>query len=133
MSAVLADTHVVVWYLFQPSRLSTAADAALSGAVKAGAVIHVSAITPIEVRYLVEKSKLPPSAHSDLMTALTDPSVALELLPIDLTVVRALDRIPRTVVPDLPDRIIAATALAHGIPLVTADRKIRAAPIPTIW
>jgi PIN domain nuclease of toxin-antitoxin system len=101
--------------------------------VRAGAVIYVSAITPIEVRYLVEKGKLPPTTHTDLMAAITDPSVALELLPIDLAVVQALDRVPRATVPDLPDRIMAATALAHRLPLVTADRKIRAAPIPTIW
>jgi len=36
-------------------------------------------------------------------------------------------------VPDLPDRIIAATALSHNLPLVTADHKIRASRIPTIW
>jgi predicted nucleic acid-binding protein len=33
----------------------------------------------------------------------------------------------------MPDRIIAATALALGLPLVTRDRKIRAADLETIW
>jgi predicted nucleic acid-binding protein len=43
------------------------------------------------------------------------------------------ERIPRDVVPDMPDRIIAATALTHDLPPVTADGKIRASRIPTIW
>ncbi|MEK7833969.1 MAG: PIN domain-containing protein [Acidobacteriota bacterium] len=38
----------------------------------------------------------------------------------------SLSQIPRTTVPDMPDRIIAATALTLGLPLVTCDHKIRA-------
>jgi predicted nucleic acid-binding protein len=54
-------------------------------------------------------------------------------VPVTVEVARATEHIPRSIVPDLPDRIIAATALVLGLPLVTADRQIRAAPIPTIW
>ncbi|MGH9416596.1 MAG: PIN domain-containing protein [Terriglobales bacterium] len=35
---------------------------------------------------------------------------------------------------DPADRIIAATALAHGLTLVTADQKIRSSGlVPTLW
>jgi predicted nucleic acid-binding protein len=44
-----------------------------------------------------------------------------------------LERIPRDAVPDLPDRVISATALALGLPLVTRDARIREAGIETIW
>jgi predicted nucleic acid-binding protein len=33
----------------------------------------------------------------------------------------------------MPDRIIAATALHLGVPLVSRDRKIQASSIHTIW
>jgi PIN domain nuclease of toxin-antitoxin system len=33
----------------------------------------------------------------------------------------------------MPDRVIAATALFHGVPLVTRDAKIRSCGIATIW
>jgi PIN domain nuclease of toxin-antitoxin system len=33
----------------------------------------------------------------------------------------------------LPDRVIAATALAWSLPLITRDGKIRATGIQTIW
>ncbi|MCV6071818.1 PIN domain-containing protein, partial [Escherichia coli] len=62
-----------------------------------------------------------------------------ELDPIVVTV--ALDRmiaktmasIARDLVPDMPDRIIAATARALGLPLVTRDLGIRRAGLTTIW
>ncbi len=44
---------------------------------------------------------------------------------IDRTIFDALASIPRLIVPDMPDRIIAATALALGLPLVTRDTEIR--------
>ena len=38
-----------------------------------------------------------------------------------------------SVLPDMPDRMIAATALALGVPLVTRDGRMRAAPLTTVW
>jgi PIN domain nuclease of toxin-antitoxin system len=132
MSALLADTHAIIWYLFEPSQLSTAASAALSNAVHSGDVIYVSVISVIEVRYLVEKGKLLPTACDGLIAAISDPAIAVESLPIDLDVARALESVPRKIVPDLPDRIIVATALTRSLPLVTRDRKIQSLPMPTI-
>ena len=38
------------------------------------------------------------------------------------------------IVPDMPDRIVAASALALGLPLVTKDLNIRRlANLKTIW
>jgi len=41
--------------------------------------------------------------------------------------------VPRAEVPDMPDRIIAATALHLGLPLISRDRKIQLAGLQTIW
>lgn len=133
MTAVLADTHSIIWYLFDPAHLSPAADAALSGAIRSGASVLVSAISVIEVRYLVEKNKLPPTTCDDLVAAIRDPAVPVEVVPVDLEIACTLASIPRSVIPDLPDRIIAATSVARNLPLVTRDRKIQAASIQTIW
>jgi len=54
----------------------------------------------------------------------------------DLTaeIAQTLAQIPRTMVPDMPDRIIAATALHLNLPLVTKDRKIQALQsIQIVW
>jgi predicted nucleic acid-binding protein len=68
-----------------------------------------------------------------LVLAAHDPNIPLEFVAVDLDTALALERLPRDVVPDMPDRIIAATALAHDLPLVTADHRIRALHITTIW
>jgi PIN domain nuclease of toxin-antitoxin system len=48
-------------------------------------------------------------------------------------VAEALQFVQRNEVPDLPDRIIAATALALRVSLISRDRKIRASQVQTIW
>jgi predicted nucleic acid-binding protein len=53
----------------------------------------------------------------------------LTLVPVQAAVVRSLEAVPRDQIPDMPDRIIAATALA----LVTRDHRIRSAAVVTIW
>jgi predicted nucleic acid-binding protein len=58
---------------------------------------------------------------------------ALVAQPLTMDVAVALSRIPRDQVPDMPDRVIAATALALGLPLVTRDGRIRASGVETIW
>lgn len=133
MSAVLADTHALVWYLFAPTTLSPAADQAFSDAIDAGDVIYASTISAVEVRYLVEKGRLTANAFTDLLTALRDPAIPVEAVPVDLDIVAAMEQVPRQHVPDLPDRIVAATALSRGLPLITRDQKIRALALKTIW
>lgn len=133
MSAVLADTHAVLWYLFEPARLSSAADAALTGAETAGDAIYISVISLVEVIYLVEKLRLPATVWTDLLAAVDAPATPFRIIDADMLVARELHNIPRNLVPDMPDRIIACTALVHKLPLVTADARIRKAPIPTIW
>src|ERR1700731_2059523 len=132
MSDALADTHTIVWYLSDLSRLSAPALAALNAAENTGQLL-VSTITFVELTYLVEKGKVAQVVLAELWTAVSDPAEPFDAVPLSLDVARVLAQIPRAVVPDMPDRIIAATALAHRLPLVTADVKIQAAPITTIW
>jgi len=133
VGAVVADTHALVWYLFSPGRLSARARSALEEAGQGGDPIYVASISLVEVRYLVDKGRLPGDLPHQLDRALDDPSSDLTIVPLDRAVAGALARVPRDAVPDMPDRIIAATALHLNVPLVTRDGMIRAAPITTIW
>ena len=54
MSGALADTHTIVWYLSDLSKLSAPALAALQAAEATGQML-VSTITFVELTYLVEK------------------------------------------------------------------------------
>ena len=133
MAAVLADTHAILWYLTETDKLGLGALEALRAASAAGDMVYVSAITLVEATYLAEKGKIPMSSLASLEDSLTDRDVALGYIPVDLPVVLAVRRIRRDVVPDMPDRIIAATALDRRLPLVTCDQRIRQAGVPTIW
>ena len=52
---------------------------------------------------------------------------------IDETVTGYLHQVERDQVPDMPDRIIAATALTLGVPVISRDSKIRLSSVATIW
>jgi len=87
----------------------------------------------VELTYLVEKGRLPVAARDRLIHALDDPAVPCLLAPLDRTVADALASVSRLEVPDLPDRIVAATAVALRTPLISRDRKIRASQVHTLW
>ena len=133
MSALVADTHVILWALLTPARLTVNARAAIQTATDSGDPVYISAISLIEVAYLVEKGRLLENAYTRLSDELARPNSGLAIVPIDLPITHTLRRIPRESVPDMPDRIIAATALHLGLPLVTRDAVIRAAGLNTIW
>ena len=125
MSDILADTHAIVWFLFDSARLSHPADAALTVASRTGK-IFISAITLVEVNYLTGRRSFPYSDVLPRLVALvSDPLEPLEVLPLTLEVVLAMGSVPRDEVPDMPDRIVAATAVAYKLALVSADSEIR--------
>jgi PIN domain nuclease of toxin-antitoxin system len=101
--------------------------------------IFISAITLVEVNYLSGKKTFPYSGVLPRLLALAiDPAEPLEVLPLTLEVAQAMDLVPRAEVPDMPDRIVAATAVAHKLPLVSADSDIRSstslkALVSVIW
>lgn len=133
MPAVVVDTHAIVWYPLSDPRLSLRAADALDSATAGGELIHVPSICLVELTYLVEKGRLPAVARHRLVEALDDPTTPCLLAPLDRAVVDAIGSVSRSEVPDLPDRIVAATAAALGAPLISRDAKIRASRIHTIW
>lgn len=69
-----------------------------------------------------------------VLAEIDNPQPILEVIPIDRRVSDSLGQIPRLTVPDMPDRIIAATALLLNLSLVTADTKISAlSNVVTVW
>ncbi|HEX4611235.1 MAG TPA: PIN domain-containing protein [Urbifossiella sp.] len=129
MKPVAADTHAAIWFLENDRRLTAAAAGALDKAER----ILLPSICLVEITYLVEKGRLEEAVLPRLYAELDNPSTTLFLAPLDLGVVLALQRISRLDVPDLPDRVIAATARHYCVPPVTRDRVIRASGVETIW
>jgi PIN domain nuclease of toxin-antitoxin system len=97
-TAVVVDTHAIVWYLSEPERLSTPALQTLDDIVEAGGILYIASITVVELCYLVERGRLPESRLLGLDALLSGRESALMLAPLDDGVVRAVRQIPRDVV-----------------------------------
>jgi PIN domain nuclease of toxin-antitoxin system len=131
--AGVADTHAALWYLLKNPRLSETARCFMDDAAKAGHDIVLSAISLAEIVYLVEKNRLPASAYADLKSALADPEYVIEEAPFSGEIVDAMLKVSRAEVPDMPDRIVAATGIYFGVPVVSRDGRIRSSAVNTIW
>jgi PIN domain nuclease of toxin-antitoxin system len=133
MIAGVADTHAALWYLFGDPRLSSRAKDFIDEAAAGRRTIELSPISLAEVVYLIEKGRLPGSAFDDLRAALINPNHVLKEAPFTAEVVKAMWHVPRESVPDMPDRIVAATAVYLGVPVISRDARIRAAKLRTVW
>ena len=116
MTSVVADTHALIWYVCDPDKLSTLALNALDRATNTGNLIYISAISLVEIVYLVEKTRLPNEVSSRIVNALDNPNVGIALATLDRNISEKIQQIDRATVSDMPDRIIAATALYLDIP-----------------
>jgi|SRR5579859_4861379 len=132
MAAVL-DTHTVIWYCLSPRKLFDAALRFVRQSIEQRKPVYVSAISLIETVYLLELGRIPFETWNLLDAALKDTASGLSLTPVDAAIAEAVYRIPRNAVPDMPDRIIGATALHMKSRLVTRDARLRAAGIDTVW
>ena len=133
MITAVADTHTVIWYLANDSRLGANAKTAFADAVKNGDEIAVSAITLVEIVYLVERNRIPAEQFSQLMNALDSADSVLVEVALSPAIVRTLTKVDWSQVPDMPDRIITATAVHLGVPVISRDHKIQASRVKTIW
>ncbi len=105
----------------------------MDDAAAAGNSIAVSSISLAEILYLTEKNRLPAPVYATLKTALADPSYVIEEISLSGNIVDAMAKVSRTDVPDMPDRIVAATAVHFSVPVISRDGKIRASAVETIW
>jgi PIN domain nuclease of toxin-antitoxin system len=133
MIVAVADTHAVIWYLAGDTRLSATARHFMDSAANNGDEIAVAAITLVEMVYLLEKGRISPQSFSQLAEELGDPDSMFVEVTVDLKIARAVSRVHVNQVPDMPDRIVAATALQHNVPVISRDGKIQLSSIKTIW
>lgn len=129
---VLLDTHVWVWWLTGAAALPVAERGALDDLAADGG-LRLSAISLWEAQMLQARGRLRlPLPFAEWLRRATEPQV-VTILPLDLGVVLALDTLPASFHGDPADRLIAATARAHALPMATHDRRIRRSRVVPVW
>lgn len=130
---ILLDTHALLWLGLEPKRLSAAATAAIKKSIESGG-LAIASITLWEIAMMIALGRLAPRGTPEAwLTQLVERS-GVSVKEITPAVATLATSFPDDFPADPADRLIAATARAEGIPLVTRDAKLRAsAVVRTVW
>ena len=119
---ILLDTHALLWWALDPGRLSATASRILERMEDQGGL--ASSISIWELGVKIRRGRLDLGIGIDEFARRIERGAVVELIPVDTTIwlrSLALDWEHR----DPADRVIAATALLRGVPLLTADAALR--------
>ncbi|HEV2425079.1 MAG TPA: type II toxin-antitoxin system VapC family toxin [Terriglobia bacterium] len=129
---ILLDTHVPVWLAFEPLRVSVRARTAIEGARAKGEGLALCDISLLEISTLHRRGRI--QLDAGLPSFLREMETRFTILSITSRACVAACDLPASYPKDPADRIIAGTALAEGLPLLTADSEIRRSKaVHTIW
>jgi len=129
---ILLDTHVAAWLALDPDQISRKGRAAIDGARKSANGLAICDITLLELALLVSKGRI--RLDISLESFLQEVESRFVVLPITARACVIALELPPAYPNDPTDRVIGATALAHGLSLLTADREIRKSrALPTVW
>ena len=119
----LLDTHILLWWLAEPRRLSRSQTRAISKA-SAERPLLISEISLWEVASLVERGRI--RLNRPLRDWLEEASAPplVRRCGISPAVVAEMVALAGTLDWDPADRIIVATARVHGARVLTADRRM---------
>ncbi len=128
---ILLDTHVLVWAVAEPKRLSHRAATAIRGASQEGG-LAISAITLWELASLIARGRIQAYGTLDQSVRLFIEGVIVK--PITPEIAALATQFPNDFPRDPADRLIGATARVEGLALVTRDDAIRQSPLlHSIW
>ena len=128
---ILLDTHVLIWMSSDPERLSAKARHQIVEARRKSG-LAVASITLWELAWLAENQRILYSGSVESFVRETISRVAVKSLSPEIVAVAA--HLPDNYPKDPSDRLIGSTAIVSGMPLVTADEKIRSSGVvESIW
>ena len=119
---LVLDTHAFIWWIGGLPGLTSKQILALDTTMADDETVGLAAISTWEIALLVARGRI--RADEDTIRRhLANP--ALELLPLTPAIAFESTRLEKAVPKDPADQLIIATARVHGVPLLTADARIR--------
>jgi PIN domain nuclease of toxin-antitoxin system len=129
---ILADTHVVLWLALEPDQLSANALKALSEARENQGGVAIADISLWEIAVAVSRGKV--LLETELSEFLRFVEEAYRVIPMTGEIAEQGAQFSRAYPRDPADKLIGATALVHGLQLVTKDEPIRdSGEVPVVW
>jgi PIN domain nuclease of toxin-antitoxin system len=130
---IVLDTHVWVWWLSECQSLPPKVQKILTEA-KAKQAIFISSISVWEVAQLASRGRLKLTMDYADWIAQTESLSFINFVPVSNHIALRSVQLPPPLHQDPADRVIMATALILGMPLITKDEKISRYPhLKTIW
>ena len=117
---LLLDTHTFIWLDTAPEKLSPAA---LVACQDSGNTLYLSVVSVWEMQIKLQLGKLKLDVSLEAMIQIQQDSNAMQILPIELRHVLALQHLPLHH-NDPFDRLLVAQAHAENARLVTSDRAL---------
>ncbi len=130
---IVLDTHAWVWFISNPELLSKRAKRYVDAAVEEKAIM-ISSISVWEVALLIAKKRLILTLELNDWIAKSEMLPFFKFIPVDNSIAIKSVNLPQPLHSDPADRIIIATAISLGAPIVTKDEKIlNYSQVQTIW
>lgn len=131
---IVIDTHVLIWWASGDEiQFTEKAKEALAIAFNDGSVF-VSSASVWEVAILTQKRRVGLTSDISEWLREIEQIKALTFVPVDNDIAVRSTMLGENFHKDPADRFIVATSLKLGLPLMTADRKIRDYKhVQTIW
>ena len=130
---ILLDTHVVTWMVIGPKHLSRTAASAIRRARRSEG-IALAAISLWELAMLFSQGRVKGQGTAEASVRTLIERSGVEVRPITPEIAALAWQFPQDFPHDPADRLIAATARAEGMTLITRDQRIRQSPlIKTLW
>jgi PIN domain nuclease of toxin-antitoxin system len=130
---ILLDTHALIWLVAEPARLSRLAAEAIRRARTTGG-LAVASITLWELAILLVRGHVRGQGTVDASIRQVVDTARVSVREITPEIAALSTQFPEDFPRDPADRLIAATARAEGLILVTRDERIRASTlVRTVW
>ncbi len=129
----LLDTHVLLWALFEPARISVHARKVIENPESD---VHVSALSfwEIALKYQIGKLELKGCVPDDLPAQVE--RMGIEILPLDAALLSSSYRLPLDAHKDPFDRLLACHAIQGSMTLITKDEAFAeylSVGLKTLW
>jgi PIN domain nuclease of toxin-antitoxin system len=124
MQQYVTDTQCLLWHMGDQRRLPKAVQRIFASTVEGRSQILVPSIVLVETVFLLQRQRVKEEVLNQVMQITEQPNANYYVTPLNLAVVQALRSFGPASIPELSDRIIAATALALQLPLLTTDMAI---------